>query len=106
MSFARAFASLVVVALEGTVAAQKCKSSVVDTAVHTLVSIDRLRASIDRSLMASIAVSWQRNSSRGYVASTRAVRSRATLVLLRHGRQSADSGTEARSCSYTGADSH
>ena len=41
MSFARAFASLVVAGLEDTVVAQKCTTSVVDTAEHTSESSDQ-----------------------------------------------------------------
>lgn len=55
--FGRAFALPVVAGLEDIVGAQKCTSSVVDTAEHTSGSSDRLRASIGRSLMGLIAVS-------------------------------------------------
>jgi hypothetical protein len=57
MPFGRAFASLVVAGLGDTVAEQTCTTFAVDTAEHTSASSDRLRASIGRSRMGSIAVS-------------------------------------------------
>lgn len=105
MPSGRASASLVVAGREDTVAAQTCTTFAVDIAEHTSASSDRSQGLIDRWRMGSIAVSWQQNSCRVHAADTRAVRSRAVQVQLRRDRQSADSGTEARSCSCTAVDS-
>ena len=56
MSFAHAFASLVVAGLEDTVGVPTCTTSVVDTAERTSESSGRSRGSTGRSLMGSIAV--------------------------------------------------
>jgi hypothetical protein len=104
MPFARAFASLVA-ALGGNVAAQTCTTFAVDIAERTSASSDRLRVSIGRSLMASIAVSLQPKSCPACFVDIHAFRSQVMLALLRHDRPSVDSGTEARSCSCTVADS-
>jgi len=106
VTFARAFAMLVVVVgLGDTVAAQTCTSFAVDTAEHRSESSSRSLASFGRSPMGWTAVSLQPNSCRGHVADIRAVRLRARIDLSCRDRPSVDSGTGARSCSCTAAGS-